>query len=111
MFEKHHAFDERYKITGDYDFLLRELKDHHALFLESTIICMGTGGASYSLTVKEVLLAWKSNNMPLIPWLWVLSYIKCVAYSFLSKLLGEGFSLKFADFLRRIRGKKNRWNI
>jgi glycosyltransferase involved in cell wall biosynthesis len=46
LFERRGLFDERYRISGDYELLLRELVGNEALFLERTVVDMGVGGIS-----------------------------------------------------------------
>ena len=46
LFERHGRFDERFRIAGDYEFLLRELLDHDPLFLDEVIVEMAGGGLS-----------------------------------------------------------------
>jgi glycosyltransferase involved in cell wall biosynthesis len=49
-------FDERYRIAGDYELLLRELLDHDALFVPQTVVRMGAGGMSNRATSRGLLL-------------------------------------------------------
>lgn len=47
LFDRHGHFDERYRIGGDYEILLRELVEHDALFVPDLIVVdMATGGLS-----------------------------------------------------------------
>jgi glycosyltransferase involved in cell wall biosynthesis len=47
LFELHGTFDERFRITGDYEFLLRELKENPALYVPDIIVTiMDDGGLS-----------------------------------------------------------------
>jgi glycosyltransferase involved in cell wall biosynthesis len=47
LFDRNGRFDERYRISGDYEFLLRELVEHDAMFVPDLIIAdMGSGGLS-----------------------------------------------------------------
>jgi glycosyltransferase involved in cell wall biosynthesis len=46
LFEPHGRFDERFRIAGDYEFLLRELLDHDALFVPEVVVDMAGGGVS-----------------------------------------------------------------
>ena len=47
LFDLHGSFDQSYRIGGDYEFLLRELLDHDALFVpDVTVTRMGSGGLS-----------------------------------------------------------------
>ena len=47
LFEVHGNFDERYRICGDYELLLRELLDHDPLFVPDLVVAeMGADGVS-----------------------------------------------------------------
>lgn len=47
MFDRHGRFDEGFRIVGDYEFLLRELLHHDALFISDRVgVDMGGGGLS-----------------------------------------------------------------
>jgi len=46
LFERYGLFDTSYKISGDYEFLLRAGSDLHATYLDSVTVNMGIGGAS-----------------------------------------------------------------
>lgn len=46
LFDKFGPFDTRYRIAGDYDFLLRAAGDVRAAFLDETVACMGGAGVS-----------------------------------------------------------------
>jgi glycosyltransferase involved in cell wall biosynthesis len=52
LFEEHGSFDPGFRICGDYEFLLRELLEHEALFVpDLTVVKMGYGGLSHSPTL------------------------------------------------------------
>jgi len=47
LFEEHGRFDDGFRVAGDYEFLLRELLDHDALFVpDVTVVRMGSSGLS-----------------------------------------------------------------
>jgi glycosyltransferase involved in cell wall biosynthesis len=46
LFERHGKFDERFRIAGDYEFLLRELLEHDPLFIPELVVEMAGGGMS-----------------------------------------------------------------
>jgi glycosyltransferase involved in cell wall biosynthesis len=116
LFHDYYKFDERYKIAGDRDFLLRALKFTEAYYLENVIIGMSIRGVSFSLSDKkklidEVLSIWKKNQITTYPWLIYLSLIKFVCYNFISKFFGEKFGLRLANTLRKIRGENPYWHL
>jgi glycosyltransferase involved in cell wall biosynthesis len=69
LFKAHGNFDARYRIAGDYDFMLRELQNADALYLETeTFANMGIGGMSSSprnmnLSLREIALARANNGL------------------------------------------------
>ena len=46
LFEEHGQFDERFKIAGDYEFLLRDVMDRDPLFIPCLVVDMFRGGLS-----------------------------------------------------------------
>ena len=112
LFERHNNFDESYKISGDIDFILRELKHNDAYFINDCIIGMGMSGLSADLSQRkkmldETLSAWKANKMPGTPWLLYFSYLKIISYNFVNRLFGENFSLFLINLLRIIKNKNS----
>jgi len=58
LFDRHGRFDERFRIAGDFEFLLRELLDNDPLFIDVLVTEMSAGGLSnrrstYSLLLRE----------------------------------------------------------
>ena len=53
LFDKFGPFDTRFRIAGDYDFLLRAASEVRAAFLNETVACMGGAGVS-STQLKRV---------------------------------------------------------
>ncbi|MEA1967019.1 MAG: glycosyltransferase [Thermodesulfobacteriota bacterium] len=66
IFKKHGVFDESFKIAGDYDLLLRELKSGKALFAKNirTVACQigGIADSSNMLSHMEVKRARAKNG-------------------------------------------------
>lgn len=62
LFKEHGPFDERFQISGDYEFLLRELLDGEALFVPDVIVAaMHVGGLS-SRRETQILLMRESHR-------------------------------------------------
>lgn len=58
LFEEHGKFDESFKISGDYDLLLRELKSRPAKFVPDVVVtAMQIGGISSMLENTPVILS------------------------------------------------------
>jgi glycosyltransferase involved in cell wall biosynthesis len=68
LFENVGIFDTSFKITGDYELLLRKKENLKCLFIDNYIAQMTIGGTSYS--VKALIEAFKSrrlhSNLPII---------------------------------------------
>ena len=114
LFNKYGTFDESFRIAGDYELLLRYLKDHDAVFIPLEIAMMRQGGVSSDITnslkiIWEVRRAQLKNGL-LIPgvfWLMALSrvYIRLVLW----KILGERQTRRLLDFGRALMGKPPHW--
>jgi glycosyltransferase involved in cell wall biosynthesis len=82
LFEDHGLFDESFKIAGDYEFLLRELKTNHALYADG-ILTVGfqMGGTADSSPVQshwEIARARQKNGLRRLSWLWAVVYIRAI---------------------------------
>ena len=82
LVDEYGLFDESFKVAGDYEYLLRELLKHSALFAEN-ICSVGhqLGGLSQYNNLKahlEVAKARKKNGLPAYTWGWLLVFIRAV---------------------------------
>lgn len=73
LFHELGYFDESFRIAADYEFLLRELPVHDALFVPEIIVTnMQTGGVSntsWRASLLEARRASRAHGWPGIPWL------------------------------------------
>ena len=82
LFKEHGLFDENFKLAGDYEFLLRELKhkDRKVLFVNELItVAQQIGGAVDSNTFlfhQEVAMARKKNGFYRFSLLWWIIHIR-----------------------------------
>jgi len=115
LFEEHGIFDETFKIAGDYEFLLRELNNHDALFVSDVILAaMQYGGIS---AVPEnslhVLEDFRQAHQKVLGggsgWRWWFAYFKVHVRIFMWRLLGESVTRVLLDLLRRCVGKPKHW--
>jgi glycosyltransferase involved in cell wall biosynthesis len=87
IFKDHGMFDESFRIAGDYELLLRELKTNDALFVPDIITTgMTYGGISCSIKhirrlIVEDILARKKHNISLITFPIIKYYIKLLLNS------------------------------
>jgi len=117
LFEQHGYFDESFRIAGDYELLLRELKTSDAEFIPGLItVAMLQGGISSrpqnSLDqLREVRRAQNLHGLglPGLDWLMAMSrvYIRLLLW----QSLGEKMTRKILDFGRRLLGLPGFWTI
>lgn len=114
LFEEHGTFDETYRISGDYEFLLRELRSSNAWFVPLIAVGMRLGGISSlpenSLkALLETREAKKKNGIDRIGGYWLSAMARICVRVFLGRLVGESAVGKILDFGRRIRGLPPHW--
>lgn len=115
LFAAHGMFDERYRIAGDYEFLLRELPRGTARFLPGIVsVGVRAGGISRRpgnilLQLREARLAQKAHGYPYPGRNWLLSMAKAHARNLLWRLAGEKTTRKLFDLGRRLLGLPPFW--
>lgn len=114
LFEKHGPFDPSYRIAGDYEWLLRELKDHDALFVPETTVHMRFGGVSarpgrFLEALREVRRAQEKNGVPGPGREWWLAWLRAATRYALVAVLGETGTRRVMDAGRRMRGLPPLW--
>jgi glycosyltransferase involved in cell wall biosynthesis len=115
LFADYGEFDESFKIAGDYEFLLRELKVAPAYFMQNlTAVCMQVGGISSNplntiKQLKEVRSAQKKhgNYWPSLAWLMAYSrpYVRIALFN----MIGEKSARRILDYFRSLSGKSAYW--
>ncbi|BAZ05136.1 glycosyltransferase family 2 protein [Calothrix sp. NIES-3974] len=115
IFHSKGFFDETFKIAGDYEFLLRELKDNTPYFLDDIIIsCMKIGGVSsspenYIEVYKEFYKARIKNKVKGFPlallWLFLTAHVRLIV----RKILGNSVSNQITDFYRKLTARALLW--
>jgi glycosyltransferase involved in cell wall biosynthesis len=97
-FKKHGAFDESFRIAGDYEMRLRELPTNVEHFLAGTIVTgMHPGGISSSLTMtilqwREVRRAQIMHGQKLPSYYWIVSMARAQSRNILRMVLGVRMS-------------------
>lgn len=115
LFEKYGMFDMSFRIAGDYEFLLRELKHHDAAYLENIIVAgMRVGGLSNNiynakLMLEEFRRAQKKMGYRFPGFFWIRARLRAQVRIFLCDVLGEARARKFMDRVRRMFGKPLYW--
>jgi glycosyltransferase involved in cell wall biosynthesis len=115
LFEQYGQFDETFRIAGDYELLLRELKTGDAAFIPEVIVAaqriggISTRSINFFRTHREYLRA-QRMHVRLLPGKYLLNVM---ANEFLRRLLwkvfGERSARKLLDLRRRIKGLPPFW--
>lgn len=115
LFSEYGLFNESFKVCGDYEFLMRELKVHDARFIPDLIITgMQFGGTSSNLTytrriIDELKLARRLNDVRIFSFPILFREIRLSLRERLNKLFGPSFTNILADIYRVSVGKPRLW--
>jgi glycosyltransferase involved in cell wall biosynthesis len=115
MFADLGRFDESFRIGGDYELLLRELKDGQALFLPELVVkavtCSGVSmnWDSSLASIKENARARKKNGIfPYRP-AWLLLVLKALFKKLVKRTAGDSLNRRMVDLYRRLTGRPAVW--
>jgi hypothetical protein len=115
LFEQYGNFDESFRISGDYELLLRELKAADAVFIPNLIVAgMRQGGISSNPTASLTLLheirrAQREHDIFLPGHVWLTVTARVYLRLLLWRLLGEQRSRQALDLGRRVMGLHPFW--
>lgn len=115
LFRQHGTFDESFRIAGDYELLLRELKIGDAFFVPNLILtAMRQGGVSTDpantlLGLREVRSAQSKNGQRWPGWIWLMALARAYIRLMLWNLLGEKTARRMLDAGRWILGLPAFW--
>lgn len=114
LFERHGRFDESYRIAGDYEFLLRELKQGSAGFVDRVVVNMKLRGLSNRpdsiyVLLKEVSRARRAHGLIDSPLRLRLGLAASWIGARIHRVLGERVFTVLADLYRVVRGKPRVW--
>jgi glycosyltransferase involved in cell wall biosynthesis len=114
LFVEHGCFDTQFKIGGDYEFLLRELRKRPAVFLDVDIAAMRQSGISSDLSnsmtiLREMRLAQRKNGILRPGPLWILAWMRVHLRLLLWRILGERVTRRLLDAGRVITAHKPHW--
>lgn len=115
LFAQYGLFDESFRIAGDYELLLRELKTGDAVFIPDLItVGMRQGGISSApektlLSMGEMRRAQKMHGLNFPGWIWLIAMARVYARLLLWRLLGENSARRILDMQRRIMGLSPYW--
>ncbi|MFN2645568.1 MAG: glycosyltransferase family 2 protein [Burkholderiales bacterium] len=116
VFEERGAFDESYRIAGDYHLLLGELAERPAAFVDRVVLDMGFGGlssrpATILLALREVARARRARGLGDTPPRLRAALAFARAGNVAHWLLGDRGYRHLADFYRRIHGRPKIWTV
>lgn len=115
LFEQYGPFNERFRITGDYEFLLREfVRGRDAFFSDRLFAGMHAGGISANLRsklvlAKEYMLARELNGLS-PTFHGRMQVFKARVAGVLTTILGEKTIKKLSDLYRVMKGKEKLWS-
>lgn len=116
LFEQHGGFNESFRIAGDYELLLRELKTADAVFVPDLVTVgmrQGEGESSHPASTLRVLhetrRAQRMQGQRLPSSSWLFSMMKVYLRFLLWGVFGEPIARKALDFGRRIMGQPAYW--
>lgn len=113
LFDVRGRFDDRFRIAGDYELLLRELLTADALFIPRVLVHMGVGGLSSRTDLRVLRLreAERARRMHGLPphraWRSGAMYRAHVA-QWIRRLAGENAERRVMNAYRRVRGRLDR---
>ncbi len=115
LFDVQGRFDESYRIGGDYEMLLRELRGGEAQFVPGLVVAgMRHGGISSdpagSLEIlREFRRAQRAHGLPRAGRHWIAAYARAHLRVWLWHLLGKRIAARVFDYGRLISGKCAYW--
>jgi glycosyltransferase involved in cell wall biosynthesis len=116
LFQRHGDFDESFRIAGDYEFLLRELKSAEARFIPDVIVAAMRQGGGISSTpanawvvLRETRKAQLKHGFRVPGAYYLLAASRLWLRSLLWNILGERSTRKMLDVGRRAMGLPPFW--
>ena len=112
LFDSVGMFDTSFKITGDYDWSFRALKQTRVMFFDRTVALMGDGGLSGASgsQVKAIRELWRifEANGERKPLLWRWTYAKARTKEIVLRRFGPGLQRRMVDLYRICTGRSAR---
>jgi hypothetical protein len=115
LFDHHGEFDESFRISGDYELLLRELKTSDAVFIPDVIIAgMRQGGISSSAlnslrSLREARRAQRLHGLTFPGPIWIVAMARIYTRLLLWNTLGERRARSLLDLARKLKGTPPYW--
>lgn len=115
LFEVHGAFNESFRTSGDYEMLLRELRNGPALFVPDVVVAAYQFGGGSSaprntlVVLRERRRAWQLNGVSRVGLSWRLAEARAWLRVALWAVLGERLAKRVLDIGRAVLGKPPLW--
>jgi len=115
LFREHGFFDESYRVAGDYEFLLRELKTSAPRYVEEIAVTdMQYGGISSRpettlISLREMQAARVKHGLPAFNLHYFVALLRVRLRLILWRLVGERSARRALDWGRRLLGKQPYW--
>lgn len=114
LFRAHGKFDESFRIAGDYELLLRELKTNAAQFVPITVAAMERGGISTSMASwlaisNEAARARKQNGLPTFSFGAAWQFFKATVAYWLIRFFGDMAARRLGDIYRALTCRTPTW--
>jgi glycosyltransferase involved in cell wall biosynthesis len=115
LFAVHGQFNETFRVAGDYEMLLRELKSRDAVFVPGVVVAgyRFGGGSSRPENMLRVLFEWRrGQKLNGIAWptpRWIAAVAAAYARLTLSGVLGDRTTAVVFDFVRGLLRKPPYW--
>lgn len=115
LFDRHGDFDCSFRVAGDFDLLLRELKISAPVFMPDIVVTnwqlggISSSGAAADLVYEEFLRARQKNNLKNVPLILYWNRLKMHTRKKLRHYTGATFEAFLADIYRRLTGRKSLW--
>ena len=115
LFADNGNFDETFRIAGDYELLLRELKTNDAFFIDGIVMtAMRQGGVSTDPSntlsgLHEIRLAQIKNGLSRPSLSWRVALLRIYIRLFVWRLLGEKMARRVLDLGRHLMGLPPYW--
>ena len=116
IFLNHGLFDESFKISGDYELLIRELKTNDAIFVPEILIFMDSTGISNNpsyllLSLREDLRALQKHGLAKSNLWFTIKQLGLLLAKGVSNIAGERYARMLLDIYRICLFKRRKWTI
>jgi hypothetical protein len=115
LFAAHGRFDESFRILGDYDLLLRELKSRRARFVPGVVVAgMQIGGLSSASSLqlvhlKEVARGRRNNGITALSPRLLRRVVRARVRSWITGIIGSRNTGLLIDYYKSLKGEPKRW--